>query len=66
MRTRSGLRGVTRVDGGTLSDNGKVCPSNMLQCPVQVSLNHWLSRFVVEARRALEDGQPYLPMSVVS
>ena len=52
------------MDGGTLSDNGKICPSNMLQCPVQVSFNYWLSWFVVEARQALEDGQPYLPTSV--
>ena len=32
------------------SDNGEMCPSNLLQCPVQVSLNHWLLWFVVEAR----------------
>ena len=44
------------------SDDGEMCPSNLLQCPVQVSLNYWLLRFVVEARR--EDGQPYPPMSV--
>ena len=39
-----------------------MCRSNLLQCPVQVSLNYWLSRFVVEARR--EDGQPYPPTSI--
>ena len=39
------------------SDDGEMCRSNLLQCPVQVSLNYWLSRFVVGARR--EDGQPY-------
>ena len=44
------------------SDDGEMCPSNLLQCPVQVSLNYWLSRFVVEARR--EDGQPYPPTSI--
>ena len=26
-----------------------MCPSNLLQCPVQVSLNYWPSRFVVAA-----------------
>ena len=44
------------------SDDGEMCPSNLLQYPVQVSLNYWLSRFVVDARR--EDGQPYPPTSV--
>ena len=39
------------------SDDGEMCRSNLLQCPVPVSLNNWLSRFVVGARR--EDGQPY-------
>ena len=31
------------------SDDGEMCPSNLLQCPVQVSLNYWPSRFVVAA-----------------
>ena len=31
-------------------------------CPGIV--NYWLSWFVVEARQALKDGQPYLPTSV--
>ena len=44
------------------SDDSEMCPSNLLQCPVQVSLNYWLSRFVVEAHR--EDGQPYPPTSI--
>ena len=44
------------------SDDGEMCPSNLLQYPVQVSLNYWLLRFVVDARR--EDGQPYPPTSV--
>ena len=38
------------------SDDGEMCRSNLLQCPVQVSLNYWLSRFVVEARDRREDG----------
>ena len=38
------------------------CGSNLLQCSVQVLLNYWLSRFVVEACR--EDGQPYPPTSI--
>ena len=44
------------------SDDSEMCPSNLLQCPVQVSFNYWLSRFVVEAHR--EDGQPYPPTSI--
>ena len=44
------------------SDNGEMCPSNLLQCPVQVSLNYCLLWFVLEACR--ENGQPHLPTSV--
>ena len=44
------------------SDDGEMCPSNLLQCPVQVSLNYWLLLLVVEAHR--EDGQPYPPTSI--
>ena len=33
------------------------CPENLLEEPVVESLNYWLSRFVVEARR--DDGKPY-------
>ena len=41
----------------TTDDDGKLCPSNVLDCPKASELNYWLSRFVVEARR--EDGNPY-------
>ena len=33
------------------------CPENLLENPISDRLNYWLSRFMVEARRA--DGQPY-------
>lgn len=44
------------------SDDGKKCPSNLLECPLQTLLNYWLSRFVVEVRR--EDGQQYPPTTI--
>ena len=48
-----------RIQTGWLQCSGG---SNLLQCSVQVLLNYWLSRFVVETRR--EDGQPYPPTSI--
>ena len=39
------------------------CPSDLLEKPTADSLNRWLPRFVVEARR--EDGKPY-PFSSIS
>ena len=41
----------------TTNNNGKLYPSNVLDCPKACELNYWLSQFVVEARR--EDGNPY-------
>lgn len=38
------------------------CPLDLLERPTALSLNHWLTYFVVEARRA--DGQPYPPNSI--
>ena len=37
--------------------NGKLCPSNLLECPKLSELNYWLSQFVVEACQ--ENGDPY-------
>ena len=42
---------------GELSDNVEKCPTNLLEKAGPVNLNHWLSYFVVEARR--EDSKPY-------
>ena len=39
------------------NDNGKLCPSNVLDCPKVCELNYWCSQFVVEARQ--EDGNLY-------
>ena len=38
------------------------CPKDLLESPNVDTLNFWLSRFVVEARR--EDGNPYPPASI--
>ena len=41
----------------TTNDDGKLCPSNILEYPKLCDLNYWISCFVVEARR--EHGDPY-------
>lgn len=40
------------------------CPPNLLENPDAVSLNYWLSRFVVEAHR--EDSEPYPAFTIVN
>ena len=47
------------------NDNGKLCPSNILECPKVRDLNYWLSRFVIEARSENGDPTP-LPHSLTS
>ena len=42
----------------------KRCPSDLLEHPAAETLNLWLARFVVEARRA--DGDPYPPTTIVN
>ncbi len=51
MRLRSG-------EHRNKATSGEQCP-DLLQRPIDTSLNCWLSRFVTEARR--EDGQAYPP-----
>ena len=46
-----------RKERNALSDNVEKCPTNLLEKADPVKVNHWLSYFVVEARR--EDGKPY-------
>ena len=46
------------------SSTEEKCPSNLLENPDAVSLDYWLSRFVVEARR--EDGKPYPASTIVN
>ena len=46
------------------SSTEEKCPSNLLENPDAVSLDYWLSRFVVEARR--EDGEPYPASTIVN
>ena len=41
---------------------GEQCPLELLEKPDAHSLNYWLSRFVVEMRRA--DGDPYPPTTI--
>ena len=45
------------------NDDGKLCPSNLLECPKLTELNYWLSRFVVEARRENGDAYPARTLS---
>ena len=43
--------------------NGKLCSSNLLECPKLSELNYWLLQFVVEARRKNRDPYPARTLS---
>ena len=43
--------------------DGKLCPSNLLECPELSELNYWLSRFAVEARQENRNAYPARTLS---